>query len=107
MSVHSSVWRHAGLWAVRLALSVPVVAAATEFDIPVSSVDDPVKATLSATFTAGVGIRMQAQNPDLIGKADLNRNVCNTAPGTAGTIIYQDCQGVFRTQGYHPQSTRP
>ena len=103
MSVHSSVRRHAGLWVVRFVLAVPVVAAAAEFDIPVSSADDPVKATLSATFTAGVGIRMQAQNPNLIGKADLNRNVCNTAPGSAGTIIYQDCQGVFRTQGYPSQ----
>ena len=57
--------------------------------------DDQVKMVLNNTFTAGGGIRMQAPSANLIGKGDLNGNVC--APP------YQSCQGVFRDQIFPAQ----
>ena len=80
----------------------PGLAAAADFNIPLpwESNGDGIHGQLNTTATAGVGIRTQAQNSELIGKADLNRFGCSTSQGTAGTIIYQDCQGTFRTQGY-------
>ena len=57
--------------------------------------DDQVKMVLNNTLTAGAGIRMQSPTADLIGKGDLNPNVC--APP------YQSCQGVFKTQIFPAQ----
>ena len=57
--------------------------------------DDQVKMVLNNTFTAGGGIRMQSPSVNLIGKGDLNRNVC--APP------YQSCQGVFKDQIFPAQ----
>ncbi|MDE0854286.1 MAG: DUF1302 family protein, partial [Nevskia sp.] len=50
---------------------------------------------LNNTFTAGGAIRMQAPSANLIGKGDLNRNVCG--------VPYQSCQGVFRDQIFPAQ----
>src|SRR5579859_7870028 len=52
--------------------------------------DDQVKMVLNNTFTAGGAIRMQSPSANLIGKGDLNRNVCG--------VPYQACQGVFKDQ---------
>ncbi len=57
--------------------------------------EDQVKMVLNNTFTAGGGIRMQSPSVNLIGKGDLNRNVC--APP------YQSCQGVFKDQIFPAQ----
>ncbi len=57
--------------------------------------DDQVKMVLNNTFTAGAGIRMQSPSANLIGKGDLNPNVC--APP------YQSCQGVFKSQIFPAQ----
>ncbi len=75
-------------------------AAAVDFEIPIPGSADGIHGQLNTTATAGAGMRTQGQNVDLIGKADLDRTACSTSPGSAGTILYQDCQGVFRTQGY-------
>jgi hypothetical protein len=56
---------------------------------------DQVKGTLNTTFTAGIGMRMQAPAADLIAKGDLNPDVCGPP--------YQSCQGLFRTQVYPSQ----
>jgi hypothetical protein len=56
---------------------------------------DQVKVVLNSTFTAGGGIRLQSPASDLIGKGDLNRNVCG--------FPYQSCQGVFKDQIFPAQ----
>jgi hypothetical protein len=87
--------------AIASALGCGSAALALEFDVPVPFVNgDGIHATLNNTLTAGAGFRTQGQSVNLIGKADLNPNVCNTAPGANGTIFYQSCQGDFRTQSY-------
>jgi hypothetical protein len=53
-------------------------------------VGDSLSGTLNTTMTIGAGWRMQAQSPDLIGKANLNPDVCGG--------IAQSCQGVFKNQ---------
>jgi hypothetical protein len=74
--------------------SLVSIAHAIDFDIPVSS-DDPIKGVLNTTFTIGGGIRTQSPSVHLIGKANLNPNVC--APP------YQSCQGLFKDQYYPAQ----
>ncbi|WP_051747988.1 DUF1302 domain-containing protein [Nevskia soli] len=79
-------------------------ASAIDFNIPLPiGSDNSIHGQLNTTATAGVGFRTQGQNVDLIGKSDLNPNACGTSPGSAGLIVYQNCQGVFRTQGYTSQ----
>ena len=91
------------IFAAGSTLAVLSTARAADFNIPVPGLEDGIHGVLNTTATAGVGFRTQAQNPDLIGKADINPTVCSTGQGSAGTIIYQDCQGTFRTQGYPAQ----
>ncbi|HEY0917046.1 MAG TPA: DUF1302 domain-containing protein [Solimonas sp.] len=56
-------------------------------------------AVLNTTITAGAAWRMQDRASDLVGKSNLDPNVCGrTADGRAQ---YQGCQGLFRTQT-HP-----
>ena len=87
------------LLAVAAALaSLP--AHAIDFDLPLPFDGDGIHGALNTTLTAGAGFRTQGQSVNLIGKADLNPNVCGTAKGSAGTIYYQECQGVFRDQSY-------
>jgi hypothetical protein len=57
--------------------------------------DDQVKLVLNNTLTAGAGIRMQSPSVNLIGKGDLNPNVCG--------IPFQSCQGVFKDQVFPAQ----
>jgi len=57
--------------------------------------DDQVKMVLNNTFTAGAAIRMQSPSVNLIGKGDLNRNVCG--------VPFQACQGVFKDQIFPAQ----
>jgi hypothetical protein len=66
---------------------------ALSFSTPVG--DDDVKFVLNNTFTAGGGIRMQSPSVNLIGKSNLDRNVCG--------VPYNSCQGVFKTQIYPAQ----
>jgi hypothetical protein len=50
------------------------------------------EATINTTITVGSGWRMENRASDLVGKANLNPNVC------AGQ--YQSCQGLFRDQSF-------
>ncbi|MDE0856073.1 MAG: DUF1302 family protein, partial [Nevskia sp.] len=57
--------------------------------------EEHLKLVLNNTFTAGGGIRMQSPSTNLIGKGDLNRDVCG--------VPYQACQGVFKDQVFPAQ----
>src|SRR5579885_3291685 len=71
----------------------PLVASALNLDFGLPFSDEKVEGVLNSTFTAGVGIRMQSPNVNLIGKSNLNPEVCSSPP-------YQSCQGLFRTQSF-------
>lgn len=64
-------------------------ASANEFSLPGFD-DDRIDGVLNTTLTAGVGMRMEKPADDLIGKGNLQPDVC------AGP--YQGCQGLFRDQ---------
>ena len=78
------------LLALLLLSASPARAIDFSFEPPLAK--DEVKGVLNTTFTAGIGVRMQSPSADLIGKSNLNPNVC--APP------YQSCQGLFRTQTF-------
>ncbi len=81
------------------AVLLPLRAAqAIDFTIPTFGSDDGVKGVLNTTFTAGVGVRMQSQSQNLIGKGDINPDVCGGPNGA-----YQICQGLFKGQIYPAQ----
>ena len=73
-------------------------AQAIDFTIPTFGSDEGVKGVLNTTFTAGVGVRMQGRSENLIGKGDINPNVCGGPNGA-----YQICQGLFKDQIYPSQ----
>jgi len=77
--------------AALLGASAPAWAISESFNIG----DDQLKLVLNNTFTAGGAIRMQAPSVNLIGKGDLNRNVCG--------VPFQACQGVFKDQYFAAQ----
>ncbi len=76
---------------------------ALEYSLPFF--DDQLKGVLNSTITAGAGVRMESQSPNLIGKQNLNPNLCGIGdiPGTSGTTLFQSCQGSFKTQIYPAQ----
>lgn len=84
--------RRKRLLAVALGLQSSM-ACAMEFSIPVG--EQAISGTLDTTTTIGAAIRMQGRDQDLIGKADLNPQVCG--------FPNQTCQGVFREQVYPAQ----
>jgi hypothetical protein len=73
-------------------------ALAIDFTIPTFGSGDGVKGVLNTTFTAGVGVRMEGSSQNLIGKSDINPNVCGGPNGA-----YQICQGLFKDQIYPSQ----
>ena len=76
-----------------LAMGYASQASALGFTIPVAG--EEIDGTLNTTLTAGVGVRMQNPSSKIIGKGDLNPNVCSG--GTPQTDHYS-CQGVFKNQ---------
>ncbi len=82
-----------------LAAVLPLGAAyAIDFTIPTFGQGDGIKGVLNTTFTAGVGVRTQSPSQNLIGKGDINPNVCGGPSGA-----YQICQGLFKDQVYPSQ----
>jgi hypothetical protein len=73
-------------------LSAPC-AHAIRFDIEWG---DGVSGTLNTVMTLGAGMRMEDRSVNLVGKGNLNPNVCGG--------MEQSCQGVFRDQT-HPAET--
>lgn len=87
-----------GAWGVGLAICFALLpwsaAHAVRFDFGQLYGHD-FSGSLNSQVTAGVGVRMQGRSVNLIGKSDLNPNVC--APP------FQSCQGVFKTQNFPAQ----
>ena len=87
----------------RLALAIggvaliPGAAWAIQFDLGTWGGND-FSGVLNTTLTAGIGIRMQAPSENLVGKGNINPNVCGGPNGA-----YQICQGLFRDQIYPAQ----
>jgi hypothetical protein len=84
--------RLASCVALATALCAPI-AHAVSFEMDVG---DGISGTLNTSATFGAGWRMQDRSPDLVGKGNLNPDVCGG--------IAQSCQGVFRDQ-IHPAQT--
>ncbi|MBV8062823.1 MAG: DUF1302 family protein, partial [Nevskia sp.] len=85
-----------------LAALLPLGAAqAIEFTIPTFGEGEGVKGVLNTTFTAGAGVRMQSQSQNLIGKSNINPDVCNGTAADPGS--YQICQGLFKGQIFPAQ----
>lgn len=77
----------AGIFVLTL-LALPLRSAhAIEFGI-----GDEIEGTLNTTITLGAGMRMQDRASDLVGKGNLDPNVCG--------FPYQSCQGLFLDQSY-------
>jgi hypothetical protein len=85
------------LSAAALAL-LPGVARAIDFTVPTFGQDDGIKGVLNTTFTAGIGVRMQGPSENLIGKGNINPDVCGGPNGA-----YQICQGLFKDQIFPAQ----
>ncbi len=60
--------------------------------------DQDFDAVLNQTVTAGVGFRIEERDSRLVGKANINPNVCSG--------VYQTCQGLHRQQIYPAQQLR-
>jgi len=74
----------------------PIAAMATEFDF--NFIDQDFSAVLNQTLVAGVAFRIEPQDARLIGKSNINPNVCSG--------VYQLCQGLNREQIYPAQQLR-
>ncbi len=77
-----------------LALS-SLLAATPASALNLSLFDGQVEGVLNTAISVGAAWRMQAQSPDLIGKSNLNPDLCNQQ--------YQQCQSLFRDQIYPSQ----
>lgn len=71
-------------------------AQAVEFTLPYG--EEGITGVLNSTITAGAQWRMQERSQALVGKANLDPNVCGRQAN--GSALYQSCQGLFRTQTY-------
>jgi len=72
-------------------------ALALGFEIPTGT-GEGIDAVLNTSITVGAGIRMEDRSPDLVGKSNLDPQVC-TGPDGA----HQSCQGLFRNQVFPAQ----
>ncbi|MDR3418801.1 MAG: DUF1302 family protein [Nevskia sp.] len=89
----ASYWLAWGLVLTAVSMS----AHAMEFTVPYTG-SDPMTGTLNTTLTAGGALRMQGRNVDLIGKANLNPDLCYGSDGR-----YQGCQGLAKDQLFPAQ----
>jgi len=86
--------KHLALRAAALCAAMAALPArAITFEMDVG---DGLSGTLNTTMTLGAGMRMQSRSSDLVGKANLDPDVCGG--------IAQSCQGVFKDQT-HPART--
>ncbi|MDP9145774.1 MAG: DUF1302 domain-containing protein, partial [Actinomycetota bacterium] len=80
-----AAFRHVVLFAALAATATPALA--LNFTVPGDG-----EATINTTVTLGAGWRMEERANDLVGKSNLNPNVCGGQ--------YQSCQGLFRDQSF-------
>jgi hypothetical protein len=88
-------------WAAALALLLAPVSSpllALSFSLPYG--DDSIEGVLNTTITFGAQWRMQDRASDLVGKSNLNPNLCGREDGAPR---YQSCQGLFRDQVFPAQ----
>lgn len=69
-------------------------ALALSFSVPWNE-EDTIEGVLNTTITFGAQWRMQGQAHDLVGKSNLNPDLCGREDGAPR---YQSCQGLFRDQ---------
>ncbi len=91
-----------------LLLALPGLASAIDFKLPFG--EEGIEGVLNTSTSLGVQVRTQERSAALVGKGNLDPNVCgrigignNRAPTGAqvvGSPLYQSCQGLFRTQSY-------
>ncbi len=79
--------RYGALLALGTVLLTPLSASALSFEADVG--DAAINGVLNTTITVGGASRMQNRAADLVGKSNLNPNVC---------ADFQSCQGVFKDQ---------
>ncbi|TXI90886.1 MAG: DUF1302 family protein, partial [Cupriavidus sp.] len=79
--------RYAASLALMSALLAPPNASALSFETSIGG--DSISGILNSTLTVGAEWRMQNRAGDLVGKSNLNPDVC---------ADYQSCQGVFKDQ---------
>ncbi len=68
-------------------------ARAISYSTPIGG--DDLKLVLNNTLTAGAGLRTQDRSVNIVGKSNLDRNVCG--------IPFNSCQGVFKDQIFPAQ----
>ncbi len=82
--------------AALMAVSVRT-AYAIDFTVPYTG-SEPVTATLNTTLTAGGALRMEGRSTNLVGKSNINPDLCYGSDGR-----YQGCQGLGKDQIYPAQ----
>lgn len=95
------ILRQVGRWWTFLAVAaaaaaLPGNANALGFKIPMF--DEDIDVNSNTTLIAGAAIRTEPRRTSMIGKNNLNPNVCGRTP--QGDIWYQDCQGLFTGQSF-------
>ena len=65
---------------------------ATALEFAGAALGHDFEAVLNQTITAGVGFRLEERDSRLVGKSNIDPNVCGG--------VYQSCQGLHRTQAY-------
>jgi hypothetical protein len=73
-------------------------AAGLAYNFAVNWGGQEVTGVLNTSMTLGAAWRMEERADDLVGKANLNPDLCGRAPD--GGILYQSCQGLFRDQTF-------
>src|SRR5580765_8201716 len=64
-----------------------------------------IHGTLNSVVTAGAQVRTQDRDYDLLGKSNINPNICgNITSGPNAGQSAQACQGVFKDQNYPAQT---
>lgn len=94
--------RNTGSGRLRLAAVVMLAlasgqASALNFDVPGFFNDQTIEGVLNTTITAGAAWRVESRADDLVGKADLNPQLCGRENGK---LRWQGCQGLFRGQTF-------
>jgi len=82
-----------------LALQAPG-AQALNFSLPWGE-EVQIDGVINTTVTAGAAWRMEDRSPDLVGKSNLDPDLCGRTAD--GHTLYQSCQGLFRTQTFPAQ----
>ncbi len=86
----------------RLAATAVLFAAVLATTVPAHALDlnfGDVSGTLNTSLTVGAAIRTEARADNLVGKSNLDPNVCGVVDG----VNYQACQAVFKDQIFPAQ----